>query len=255
MTVATIFTRAIIGVDAPLVQVETHLSPGLPAFNLVGLPETAVRESKDRVRSAIINSGYEFPTRRITVNLAPADLPKHGTRYDLAIALGILAASNQIPTARLEQTECIAELALTGRLRPVRGVLPAALAARDSGRAILTACGDDSEAALVTQLKVYAGETLERVCRHLNDIEPLAQTVTRHCDQQPFNADGDLADIHGQYQGKRALEIAASGGHNLLMLGPPGTGKTMLATRLPVCYPHSVKLKRSNPPPCYPLVD
>ena len=221
----------------PLVSVETHLAPGLPAFNLVGLPETAVRESKDRVRSAIINSGYEFPTRRITVNLAPADLPKHGTRFDLAIALGILAASNQIPNGQLDTLECVAELALTGRLRPVRGMLPAALAARDCGRAIVAAVGDDAEAALVSGLTVYAGVDLNAVCRHLNAAELLPKTgfVAKATDG-PIES-GDLCDIRGQFQGKRALEIAASGGHNLLMLGPPGTGKTMLATRLPGLLP------------------
>jgi len=237
MTVAIVFSRASLSVRAPLVSVETHLSPGLPAFNLVGLAETAVRESKERVRSAIINSGYEFPTRRITVNLAPADLPKHGTRFDLAIALGILAASHQIPTQRLDQFECVAELALTGSLRAVRGILPAALAARDCNRAILTAVGDDAEAALVSRLAVYAGATLDAICRHLKDIEPLPQTAFVDSGKTHVTTAGDLADIHGQYQGKQALEIAASGGHNLLLLGPPGTGKTMLASRLPGLLP------------------
>jgi magnesium chelatase family protein len=237
MTVATVFSRATIGIRAPLVSVETHLSPGLPGFSLVGLPETAVRESKDRVRSAIINSGYEFPIRRITVNLAPADLPKHGTRFDLAIALGVLAASHQIPVRRLAQIECIAELALTGALRPVRGILPAALAARDSERALLTATGDDAEAALVSRLDVYAGATLDAVCSHLNDVDPLLRTSFLDKPAQQPETCGDLGDVHGQFQGKRALEIAASGGHNLLMLGPPGTGKTMLATRLPGLLP------------------
>jgi magnesium chelatase family protein len=237
MTVTTIFSRASLGVHAPLVSVETHLSPGLPAFNLVGLPETAVRESKDRVRSAIMNTGFEFPTRRITVNLAPGDLPKHGTRFDLAIALGILAASNQIPNTKLAATEYVAELALTGALRPVRGILPAALAARESGRAIVTAAGDDTEAALVSNLDVYAGVNLGAVCSHLTGTGPIAQTAPDLTHAQRPPAVGDLSDIHGQFQGKRALEVAAAGGHNLLMIGPPGTGKTMLATRLPGLLP------------------
>ncbi|MFT4583881.1 MAG: magnesium chelatase family protein [Gammaproteobacteria bacterium] len=237
MTVAIILARAIVGVDAPLVSVETHLSPGLPAFNLVGLPETAVRESKERVRSAIINSGYEFPTRRITVNLAPGDLPKHGTRFDLAIALGILAASHQVPITLLARTECIAELALTGSLRPVRGMLPAALAARDEQHALITAYGDDMEAALVSDIEVYAGSSLNSVCRHLNGLAPLTPSSVALPTRPATHEYGDIADVHGQFQGKRALEIAASGGHNLLMLGPPGTGKSMLATRLPGLLP------------------
>ncbi|MFT4560367.1 MAG: magnesium chelatase family protein [Gammaproteobacteria bacterium] len=237
MTVAIVLARAVMGIDAPLVSVETHLSAGLPAFNLVGLPETAVRESKERVRSAILNSGYEFPTRRITVNLAPGDLPKHGTRFDLAIALGILAASNQVPLKLLAHTECIAELALTGSLRPVRGMLPAALAARDEQHAIITAYGDHMEAALVSDLEVYAGDSLDSVCRHLNGLAPLAPSVHVVPVNPATHEYGDIADVRGQFQGKRALEIAASGGHNLLMLGPPGTGKSMLATRLPGLLP------------------
>lgn len=237
MAVPVVYSRASVGIDAPLVSVETHLASGLPAFNLVGLPETAVRESKDRVRSAIINSGYEFPTRRITINLAPGDLPKQGTRFDLAIALSILAASGQLNHDSLAAMECVGELALNGDLRPVGGVLSAALSCRRAGRALLSAPGDDIQAALVRSLDTYAAATLDVACRHLNGIAPLAATPHSvpsipHTDDYP-----DLADVRGQYQGKRALEIAACGGHNLLMVGPPGTGKTMLAARLPGLLP------------------
>ncbi len=237
MSVPVVYSRACVGIDAPLVSIETHLSAGLPAFNLVGLPETAVRESKDRVRSAIINSGFEFPSRRITVNLAPGDLPKHGARYDLAIALGILAASAQIDSTPLARYEFIAELALNGRLRPLRAVLPAALAARRCTRALVTARGDDQEAALVAHTAVFAPPDLAAVCTHLDGTQPTPATVFREPNAPGAASAPDLRDVRGQYQGKRALEIAAAGGHNLLMIGPPGTGKTMLALRLPGLLP------------------
>jgi len=237
MSIAIAYGRALVGVSAPPVAVETHLSNGLPAFNLVGLPETSVRESKERVRSAILNAGFEFPARRITVNLAPADLPKEGTRYDTAIALSILAASGQLPAAALSTLEIVAELALTGDLRGVRGIMPAALAAAAAGRALFVAPDNAAEAALVDGLAVYATHNLHALSLHLAGTTPLAP-VARTPSPPPL-ADGgpDLIDVQGQHFVKRALEVAAAGGHNLLMSGPPGTGKTMLAMRLPGILP------------------
>lgn len=233
MSLAVAFSRARDGLRAPLVSIETHLTNGLPAFNLVGLAEAAVKESRERVRSAILNSGYEFPTRRITVNLAPADLPKEGTRFDLAIALGILAASGQIPAASLEGVECLAELALSGEIRPVRAILPAALATRAACRALLVAATDIHEAALVEGLTSYGAPTLRALCAHLDGSAPLPRMeyVIPKAWENPDDQ-ADLAEVFGQYRAKRALEIAAAGGHHLLLIGPPGTGKTMLAMRL-----------------------
>ncbi len=237
MSIAIAYSRALLGVSAPLVAVETHLSTGLPAFNLVGLPETTVRESKERVRSALLNAGFEFPLRRITVNLAPADLPKEGTRYDVAIALGVLAASGQIPAEALMKIELVAELALTGELRGVRGIMPAALAAAAAGRALVVAPANRDEAALVADLDVYAATSLHALTHHLAGIEPIPAWRGGNSPRAASRAQPDLADVQGQHFVKRALEVAAAGGHNLLMCGPPGTGKTMLATRLPGVLP------------------
>lgn len=233
---AIIHTRARLGVSAPPVTVEVHLSNGLPALSIVGLPETAVKESKDRVRSALLNAGFEFPAKRITINLAPADLPKEGGRFDLAIALGILAASGQLPLEPLATLECLGELSLDGSLRSVRGVLPAVMAARDAQRQLLIPQANADEASLAAGEDVLAAGHLLAVCEHLagrtrlNPVDALTECG-------PATAGPDLADVRGQHVPKRALEIAAAGGHNLLLFGPPGTGKSMLASRLPGILP------------------
>ncbi len=235
MSLSRIVSRAALGVDAPPILVETHLANGLPAFNIVGLPEAAVKESKDRVRAALITAGYEFPNKRITVNLAPADLPKDGARFDLPIALGILAAAGHVPAESCEGMEFVGELALSGELRRVPGVLPAALAARRDGRTLMVPQASADEAALAGGKVVAAAHLLE-VSAHLAGQERLPAvdlpTLPASVDAPP-----DLADVRGQATAKRALLIAAAGGHNLLMIGPPGTGKTMLASRLPGLLP------------------
>ena len=236
MSLAVIYSRAQDGISAPLVTVEVHLANGLPSLSIVGLPETTVKESKDRVRAALLNARFEFPMRRITVNLAPADLPKEGGRFDLPIALGILAASGQIPMDHLLQYEFIGELALTGELRGIRGALSAALHCRNADRTLMLPTTNADEAALVRDATVLSAPHLLEVCAHLRGTVQL----TPHVCAIPFTAEvhlGDLAEVRGQHHAKRALEIAAAGGHNLLMIGPPGTGKTMLASRLTSILP------------------
>lgn len=235
MSLAIVYSRASDGICAPLVTVEVHLSMGLPGLSIVGLPETAVKESRYRVRSAIINSGLEFPTRRITVNLAPADLPKEGGRFDLAIALGILAAAKQIPNDNLLSYEFVGELALSGELRAIRGALPLAIAAAKAERNLIIAAANAEEAARCDSGKIFIADHLVAVCAHLQHRQLLTQ-LTKKLDISSTPC-LNLKDVIAQEHGKRALEIAAAGGHSLLFIGPPGTGKTMLATRLPGILP------------------
>ena len=232
MSLAVVYSRAQAGIEAPLVTVEVHLSGGLPSLSIVGLPEAAVKESKDRVRSALLNAQFEFPARRITVNLAPADLPKEGGRFDLAIALGILAASGQLPADKLAHYEFIGELALTGELRSVRGALPVALQTRAAGRSLIVPMMNADEAALVEGVNVLGARQLLDVCAHLAGRTQLTPHILLKEGLNNATITDDLAEVRGQQHAKRALEIAAAGGHSLLMLGPPGTGKTMLASRL-----------------------
>lgn len=269
MSFAQVYTRSVVGLHAPKVIIEVHLSQGLPALTIVGLPEAAVRESKDRVRSAILNSGFQFPNRRLTINLAPADLPKDGARLDLPIAIGILAASGQLSPDVLSGFEFIGELALNGELRQVTGSLAVARAIKAEGLAIkmsqavedkgeslsptllalqatphlIVPSHNGAEASRVDGITILAAPSLKDVCDHLQslsgviDSDKQLQVVQPSPAPQQVGYQVDLADVKGQHHARRALEIAAAGGHSLLFTGPPGSGKTLMASRLPTILP------------------
>ena len=242
MATAILHSRAVSALNSPSVIIEVHLSRGLPAFHLVGLPEAAVREAKDRVRSAILNSQFEFPCSRITINLAPADLPKTGGRYDLAIALGILVASKQIPSNKLNDYEFLGELALTGEIRAINGVVNAGIACCKNKRKLIIPVQNSLEASLAIGEDQYlSANHLLDVCAHLKGQQPLLAQPPKITNATTIDEYKDMADIKGQQQAKRALEIAAAGSHNLLYSGPPGCGKSMLAERLPGILPDMSK--------------
>ena len=241
MGLAVLRSRALCGLEAPVVSVEVHLANGLPAFTIVGLAEAEVRESRERVRAALQNSGFDFPVGRVTVNLAPADLPKESGRFDLPIALGLLAASRQLPSAELDRYEFAGELSLSGELRPIRAALAMSHAIRGSGaqrRAFILPSANAAEAALVSEAEIYPASSLLQVCAHFSSASPETRLVrTRAAPAARSWQYPDFSEVRGQQQARRAMEIAAAGGHSALMVGPPGAGKSMLANRLPGVLP------------------
>ena len=234
---STVNSLGVLALQGFPVRVEADLSGGLPQFSVVGLPDSAVKESTDRVRSALKNLGFTYPVSRITVNLAPADIRKAGSVYDLPILLAILAASGQIPAPPADSA-FLGELSLDGEVRSVRGVLPMALAAREAGvHALFVPAENAAEAAVAQDVAVYPLRSAKDAVLHLTGKAPLVREAPAGGAEPDFTGIPDFADVHGQFEARRAMEIAAAGGHNILLIGPPGTGKSMLAKRLPGILP------------------